>query len=256
MTLIAMAVHDTDENQRTAFTERTLNSLLVQLRHHDRLFVIDNGSCQATKSILASKARWLKVITNENNVGTANAINQAWKLREPDEFLVKMDNDVIIHDHKWIDTLEKAILRQNQTPKPLGICALKRKDLDERPDRNDWFKSTLSMTPSEKGQRWIVLEHVMHCMGTVQMYNPRLIDAIGGLVQPGIYGFDDSLAAVRAEVAGFSSAFVPHIEIDHIDPGGDSYTKWKQDYAGSRMQAYQTMRAEYIGGIQSIFHPL
>ena len=251
-----MAVHDTEENGRFAMTERTIQSLVRQLRNHDRLYIIDNGSCQATKDFLLGMSRWLTVITNPENVGTAKAINQAWKHRTPGEYLVKMDNDVIIHDHNWLSILESAIYRQHTSEKPIGICALKRKDLAERPERTDWAHSELVMTQSDMGEKWIVVEYVAHAMGTVQMYNPQLIDIIGGLVQPGLYGFDDALAAIRCTLAGFYSAFVPGIEIDHIDTGNDVYVKWKQSYAGSRISLYHKLRQDYIDKKTPLYEPL
>ena len=53
MSLISMAVHDTVENGRTEFTRRTLESLsdTVDWENH-RLFIIDNNSCEKTKTLL------------------------------------------------------------------------------------------------------------------------------------------------------------------------------------------------------------
>ena len=51
MALIAMAVHDTVENGRSKYTEKTLRTLLDTVDWHDhRLIIVDNNSC---KDILA-----------------------------------------------------------------------------------------------------------------------------------------------------------------------------------------------------------
>ncbi len=263
MALIAMACYDTVENKRSEMTKKTLQYSLRWLRRH-RLFIVDNGSCQETKDIIHEHKDWMvrnegpadiTIITNETNLGTAAAINQAWKHRNPGEHCVKIDNDVWIHKgpfcKKWPDELETAI---NRDP-TIGICCLKRKDLEERPDHeNMWFKSELKMLPHKPGERWIVVEKVLHCMGTVQMYNSALLDKIGFLYQPFIYGFDDSLAAARAEIAGFYSCFLPHIDIDHLDHGGTDYTKWKSDVAGQYMQQFSDIRDEYYSGKRSIYY--
>jgi GT2 family glycosyltransferase len=257
--MIAVAVFDTVENERTWMTKETLLSLnkTVDLNKH-RLFVIDNNSCQATKDLLIRLQEFIKftLITNTENVGTAKAINQAWKLRLPGEHLIKMDNDVVIHQAGWVDLLEEAISR---APDQLGIVCLKRKDLDERPYFQDdhWAKSFLHMLPQEKGQRCIIIEEVKHAMGTVQMYNSALIDKIGGLYQmEGLYGFDDSLSAIRAKIAGFISAFIPYIEIDHIDPGNTVYQKEKEEMAGKLIELYSKTVQEYKNGTRDIYHPL
>jgi len=260
MALIAMAVHCTDTNERLQYTKRTIRSLeeTVNWLHH-RIIIIDNGSNQETKDFLYGWYEYYpyaKVITNEVNVGTAAAICQAWRERRPSEKVIKMDDDVEFGEKNWLEQMEDAMNRMNDTDTPAGIVALKRKDLDERPDRTDWAHSELIMTPSNKGERWVSLERVNHCMGTVQMYNPRLIDVIGGLYQEGVYGLDDSDAAIRCNLAGFHNYFLYHIPIEHIDSGGTDYAKWKQDYAGEKMAAYQQRINEYVEGTRSIYHPL
>ena len=126
MSLVAMAVHDTDENQRSEYTYQTLYSLrrTVDLHKH-RLFVIDNNSCRRTKEMLEvmSKERHHKftVITMPENVGTAGAINQAWKHKRTGENLIKMDNDCVIHSAGWVDEMDRAIERDPN----IGIIGLK-----------------------------------------------------------------------------------------------------------------------------------
>ncbi len=253
MALIAMAVYDTAENQRSKFTKVTIESLLetVDFNQH-RLIIVDNASCEETKELLRkySAAQSIMVITNEVNVGTAKAVNQAWKYREPGEHLIKMDNDVDINYVNWIEELEEAIERDPS----IGIIGLKRKDLMENPFRNDMFKSELRMLPQERGQRWIIVEEVQHVMGTCQMYNYRLIDKIGGMYQMGgIYGFDDTMAAVRAKVAGFKSCFLPHIEIEHIDPGDNPYQKEKEKYALGMMDKFNEEKNLMLTGQKSVY---
>lgn len=267
--LIAMACYDTVANARSQYTKATLISLAntVDLTKH-RLVIIDNGSCQKTKDIifnfinrirhdekmyLATDQENITVITNDDNKGTATAINQAWALREIGQAVVKIDNDIVIHQPLWIEDMQEAIVRSESTSQPLGICGLKRKDLAESPHRTDWAHSQVIQLPHEPGQRWMYAEYVQHVMGSCCMFSPRLIEKIGGLVQNGLYGFDDSLAAVRAQVAGFYCAFIPYIEIDHIDPGDNPYLAEKQRYAGERMDWFHKVRKEYIDGVRDVY---
>lgn len=203
---------------------------------------------------VAGKA--LEVIYLEKNVGTAKAVNKAWLSRKPGEHVVKMDNDVVIHYPGWANVLEDCISRDPQ----IGIIGLKRKDCIESPFRGDFYKSELKMLPQQPGQPWRIVEMANHVMGTCQMFNSALLDKIGYLYQPGLYGYDDSLAAVRCQVAGFYSCFYPHIEIDHLDPEGvnmaqDLYTIWKQKMAGKDGAEYQRLKDEYLTGKRPVWEP-
>ena len=188
------------------------------------------------------------VITNDVNVGTAKAINQAWKFRKPLEHLVKMDNDVQINYIGWIDELEEAIERDPQ----IGIIGLKRKDLMENPYRSDMFKSTLQMLTPLHGVKWVIVENVDHVIGTCQMFNYRLIDKIGGLMQPGIYGFDDTLASFRSKIVGFRNCFLPHIEIENLDVNENPYWLEKRNLAMKDMNTFNKMKHDIESGILAI----
>ena len=252
MALIAMAVWDTVENKRTAYTARTLESLRDTVSGKHRIVIVDNGSCDETKRILHlySGYHGFSVITLPENIGTARAVNKAWQLREVGEHCVKMDNDVVIHSKGWADELEEALRRDPS----IGIIGLKRKDCWENPaHENTFYRSSLAMLPHVAGERWMVIEKVRHVMGTCQMFNSALLDKIGYLYQPRLYGFDDCLAATRSEVAGFYNAFLPHIEIDHIDTGATEYQGWKEKHSGEDMHAFNQLTQQYRTGQRPVY---
>lgn len=247
--LIAMAVYDTVENNRTWMTSATLESLwdTVDWDKH-RLIVSDNGSCPATREMLT---KWpARVLYNGRNLGTARAINKAWHLRKPGEHCVKMDNDIRIHQAGWADWMEDVFDRDPT----IGICGLKRKDLYESPFTEGPYKSTIRMLPHEKGQRWLIVEEVNGVIGTCQGYSSALLDKIGYLTQPGIYGFDDSLASVRARVAGFKRVFLHGFEMDHLDPGGDAYCQWKIDQANEHWPTFNGEVALYECSVKDVYY--
>lgn len=254
MALIAMAVYDTLENKRTGLTIRTIQNVFetTYVDKH-RLIVVDNGSCKLTVDALTkmSDKDEFKVIFNDKNLGTAEATNLAWKERRPGENAIKMDNDIEIRQKGWVDRMEEALARD---PK-LGIVGLKRKDCWENPAHEDpFYKSELVMLPHNPGEEWIVVEKVNHVMGTCQMYSSALLDKIGYLYQPKLYGFDDSFAAIRCKIAGFYNAFLPHIVIDHIDPGTTPYQKWKENHAAECWGDYHKAMAGYQNGTKSIYY--
>lgn len=260
MALITMAVYDTVENKRSEYTYKTLVSLskTVDWTKH-RLIVIDNNSCKTTKNILAGYEAhgWLptipgiQIISLDKNYGTAGAINRGWQLRKPGENAIKMDNDVVIHQAGWIEDMEEAIRRDPS----IGIIGLKRKDCWENPlHDNPFYQSEIRMLPHEPGQKWMIVEYVNHVIGTCQMYSDALLNQIGYLYQPKLYGFDDSFAAVRSHLAGFVNAFIPYIDIDHIDAGDTPYQKWKEDHAGSCWEEYHKTIAEWKAGKRPIYY--
>jgi GT2 family glycosyltransferase len=262
MSLIAMAVHDTEDNGRTSYTDKTIESLLktVDFDKH-RLFVIDNNSCRATKDLYERLVTYwalnkfpfshLNIIYNTENIGTAKAINLAWKQRKPGEHCVKIDNDVVIHSKGWVEEMEEAIEREPI----LGQVGLKRKDCWEFPEHeNKEHRSKLIMLPHIAGQRWIVVEQSKHIIGTCVMHSAALIDKIGYLYQPGLYGYDDVLMSWRSNLAGFACVFLPHINIDHIDTGGTEYQGWKERHSGQYTKQVSDIVDQYISGAKSLYY--
>lgn len=257
MSLIAMAVYDTEENKRSEMTQKTIYSLCetVDFNKH-RLIISDNGSCEETQDFYRSLpgVRFGKnipvLISNNLNLGTAEAINQAWQYRQPGENAIKIDNDVIIHQPGWVDLMDEAIARDEQ----IGIIGLKRKDLLQSPDSKEW-RSELLLLPHEPYQKWIVVERTADIMGTCTMFSSALLDKVGYSLQPGQYGFEDNLFCHRSHLAGFYNCFLPSIEIDHIDTGGATpYQQWKEKHSGENFKEYHKMVHAMINGNMPIYY--
>lgn len=254
MSLIGMAVYSTKENQKDDCLHKTLASLhkTVDFKKH-RLILSVNAFTDKTTDLLKYYA-WIieKVIYNETNIGTAKAINKAWALRNPGEHAIKMDDDIVIHSAGWIDQMELAIA----TDPFIGQVALKRKDLIEYPGHTDPdYKSFLRMLPHTPGHPWQIIEAVKHCIGSCVMHSSALLDKIGFLYQPSIYGFDDVIASHRAHLAGMYSCFLPHINIDHIDEGKTPFQPWKEKHAGEHMEEMVTLVKEMYLGTKPIYYP-
>lgn len=251
--LIAMAVYDTEENGRTALTEQTIFSLLqtVDLSQH-RIIIVDNASCKETKAALAYHALngKLTVLTNTENVGTAKAVNRAWKTRRPGEHVVKMDNDVLFEWPGWADAMVECFDRD----KTLGEIGLKRTDLAESPYATESrYVSHLYMLPHEKGQHWWVLELAKSIIGTCVGFSSGMLDRLGYLWQPGLYGFEDCDISERAKLAGYKIGFLCNFPIQHIDPGGNAYFTWKQRHVNPLFEVYDKTIALYKKGSLKLF---
>jgi GT2 family glycosyltransferase len=255
MALLSMCFHDTEENKKTITSGRCLESLAntVDLTKH-RLFLIDNASNEATKKLLESFSKAhpnVTVITNETNIGTAEAINLGWKSRFANENALKIDNDVVWHSPNWVDLMEECIARDPN----IGIVGLKRKDLCEKVTHpNEDYRSELIQLPQNAGEKWLVVERARHIIGTVQLYNHKLLEKIGYLYQPNLYGYDDVLASWRSHVAGFKNVFLFQVEIDHIDEGNTPYQGWKERHAGEVTQEVIRLSNGYLQGTEPIFY--
>jgi GT2 family glycosyltransferase len=157
----------------------------------------------------------------------------------------------VIHSEGWIEVMEDAIRRD---PK-IGIIGLKRKDCIENVNHPDnYFRSTIHQLPQQPGERWIIVEEAHHVMGTCQMYSSALLDEIGYLWQPKLYGWDDVLASARSRAVGFKNVFLPHIEIDHIDEGATPYQSWKERHAGEDVEMINKLMTGYIDGTTSTYY--
>jgi len=148
--------------------------------------------------------------------------------------------------------MEEAIRRN-----PLiGQVGLKRKDCWENPEHeNPDYKSKLIMLPHTPGERWMVVEQAKHIMGTCVMHSAALLDKVGYLYQPSLYGYDDVLMSWRSNLAGFITCFLPHIDIDHIDPGGTEYCDWKRRESGEVTNQVIELVNQYISGEKSLYYP-
>lgn len=248
-----MAVYSTPENGKDEYLEQTLDSLrnTVDFNKH-RLILSVNSYTETTKQIFWEFEGIISsIIYNENNIGTAEAINKAWRLRLPGESAVKMDDDVLILSTDWLYLMEEAIKRDPS----IGQVGLKRRDCWENPaHENPFYKSELIMLPHEPGELWITVERCSHIMGTAVMHSSALLDQVGYLFQPGVYGFDDSFMSLRSNLAGFKNVFLTSVDIEHIDRGDTGFQKWKENHASSCWEKYHECVAEYKSGKRSLYY--
>lgn len=252
MALIAMAVYSTEENGKDDYLNQTCSYLknTVDFTKH-RMFFSINAKTNYTKGIINQWLPHSSIQESSNNIGTAEAINKCWHYRVPGENCIKMDDDVIIHHQDWIYLMEEAIRRD---PK-IGQVGLKRRDLVESPWNTDsFYQSSLEMLPHQPGEKWITIENVNHVMGTCVMHSSALLDKIGYLKQPKLYGFDDSLASLRSRLAGFKNVFLTAVDIEHIDPGTSPFQKWKENHASECWKQYHEIVSDYQTGKESLYY--
>ena len=248
-----MVVYVTEDNNKADAFAQAINSLLLSVdwRKHKIILSINGCTEQAQHQIDIYHHIFHKIIYNEGNIGTAAALNKIIALRQPGEHVIKKDDDIYVYDAGWVEQMEEAIARDPQ----IGIIGLKRKDLIQSPYHPDPnYRSDFVSLPHEPGQRWITVERTNDVIGSCTMFNSALLDKIGYSRQPGKYGFEDSLMCHRSHLAGFYNCFLPHIEIDHEDPGGTDYQTWKEKHSGEMFGEYHKLVHAMIQGIEPIYY--
>ena len=245
----------------------TIDSSLIDM------WIVDNGSQDGTAGWVrefAEKHDFVHAILLRKNLGTAVALNLAWREARPGQHRVKADSDIVINTPGF---LERA-LQVFQCTRNVGIVGLRRKDLIERPDHPDpFYRSRISVVPLETGD--LVLEACHHVMGSWTLYNAAALPRFGYLYQMqdqgNLYGYDDALACFRMHALGFVTVFLRgwfqdgqfvEVDIDHIDPGEGNdpeswnaeYTRWKQSSAWDWMERYKELASEYQEGKRDPFY--
>lgn len=239
-----MPIHDTEENGRFQYTYNAAGRLALQSDFLRQVIFVLNGCCkESTDYILKVKKQWRNItaISLSENIGTAEAINAGLTLREPGEHAIKIDNDTTINDHNWMLVMESVLNNPN-----IGVACLKRKDLQDRPGHPD-YPTTLGLIGGG-AERWTAIEMCDIQMGTVMGMSGKLLDKVGNMWQPGLYGFDDYDMCLRSKFSGHTNCYIPGIDIDHLDTGGTPYTDWKVKCAGEGWEQMQERARFYENG--------
>lgn len=99
---IAIATRD-----RESLLRQTLELLFENTSVGYELFVVDNGSTDGTAEYLAGAAEAhpeVTVVRNERNLGVARAVNQGWYRATHKDYLVRLDDDVLLPEG-WAEDL-------------------------------------------------------------------------------------------------------------------------------------------------------
>lgn len=248
-----MVVYSTEENRKDEYLAKTLLSLqaTVDFTRH-RLILSVNGRTDKTGDIVKCFGNIISdVIGNLENLGTAEALNKVIALRNPGEHVIKIDDDVVIHNGGWADLMEECV----SVDPTIGVIGLKRKDLIQTPWHPDpQYRSELVLLAHTPGHKWLTVERTPDIIGTCTLFNSLLLDKIGYSRQPGKYGFEDNLMCHRSHLAGFYNCFLNHIDIDHIDEGAPSYQEWKAKHSSELFPEYHRLVHAMIKGEEPIYY--
>lgn len=256
-----MASYVTETNNRLDYAKETLNSLIatVDFNKHE-LFISDNGSCDEMVEFYKEFSivfgcifpdENLTISYNGKNLGTAEAVNLGIHTRKPNQYVIKIDSDIVVKQQGWVEEMEECFERYPN----LGILGLKRTEVTQHPKHeNEAYRTTLEFLPHERGESWVVLEICEDIIGSCTMFSPQLLDRVGYMYQPERYGWDDVLFCVRSLKAGFVNAFLPHIPIVHLDDGEGEYVRQKQKEAEKTSGVFGEIAEDYKSGVRDIYY--
>lgn len=234
--LLAMITYN-----RCEYTKRAVAHLLDTMLGRAELYIVDNGSTDGTAEFLAQLPIGfpeVHLVLHPTNLGTARAINSAWKNRTRGQVCAYMPNDVEIADADWLQHAQDAF----RAYPDVGTINLKwARVVYSLNNPNPALRTTLA--GQVQGADGVVhaLEECLNPFGAALVANPALIDRIGGFNQPDLYGWDDILYLVRSKVAGYRNVFLADCGVNHFDDGSvqgntQEYLEFKkrQAYAGQQ----------------------
>lgn len=214
--MIAQCVYCTEENGKLSQLKLCHESLLDTCDlENNRLLITNNSTYKPAVDYLNSISHKNIIVRQlKQNIGTAEGINLSMIQRRPKEYVTKIDDDLTWDNNGWFELM----VDQIESNPNIGILGIKRDDV---------YGELI-----EDGD--LLWNHDI--FGTCTMYNWRMIDKVGGLVQFSEYGFDDSIFSVRSEASGFRNAFMKNLRIQNIDTKETEYTEWKKREAGLYLQ--------------------
>jgi GT2 family glycosyltransferase len=231
------------------YTFQCLRSLWrhIDVERHE-IIVVDNGSSDATATLLSRLDGLVRVITNVTNQGFGPACNQGAAIARG-QYVVFLNNDTIV-DRGWLDNL----ISTAETNPAAGAVGSMLLDPDRRlqeaggiiwQDGNGCNYGKGS--PAELGKFQFARE-VDYCSGSSLLVRKDLFDRVGGFDQryaPAYYEDVDLCFSIRA--LGFRIIYQPQSSVVHFEGvtgGTDPRSGYKRYQEINRLKFLDKWRDE------------
>lgn len=204
-----------------------LESLLPQLPDDSEIIVIDNGSTDATKSLIRDQYGYVSLIENKENRGVGPARNQGLRIAAGDYILV-LDIDTVAKPNA-ITSLCEGMDRYPQ----IGLSGARLVDIDGKLQYTcrmfpTIFSKLLRQMPEEWQNRLLRKEelrdwphtterYVGYVIGACQLIRKSAMDEIGVYDPRIFYGPEDVDYCLRLWKAGWRVHYNPNAEFTHIE---------------------------------------
>jgi len=196
-------------------TQACLDSLRATISPDDEVVVVDNGSGDETGKRLHFYP-WVKVVSNDNNLGFAAACNQAIEVSSS-EIVVFLHNDTLVPP-RWLDRL---------------IAPFADADVAATGGMSNYTSSTMQLARGvsclagdlaqlrEASTAWARLHHAS-LRGVEYLAEPCIavrrsaFEAVGGFVgEPGRYGFEYEILSSELALKGWNLVVTEDVFIYH-----------------------------------------
>jgi GT2 family glycosyltransferase len=197
-----------------------LDSLRTQLRKPDEIILVDDGSTDDTLSMVEKSYPEVHCIRLESNRGFAAAVNEGVR-RSTGTYVALLNNDTLT-DKAWLRELETTLKEQLS----VGFCASKMLFAD-RPDTINSIGVGFTRAGmagdigygQKDGDKFRQSRPVFGACAGAAMYRKAMLDDIGLFDEDFFMWYEDVDLSFRAQLAGYSCAYVPTAVVYHVGGG-------------------------------------
>jgi len=204
-----------------SFLPVCLDSLKSQSFRDFEVIVVDNGSTDNSRDLLASKYKWVRVVPLGKNEGFAGGCNHGISSSHG-RWVILMNNDTEAHKD-WLKNIAVAIKNKPE----YSFFATKILRFDKRDildGTGDFISRSLfvfrfGQFDTDQGQ-YDGLGEIFSPCGASAVYRKTMLDDIGLLDEDFFAYLEDIDLGMRAHISGYKGFFIPDAVIYHI--GGAS----------------------------------
>jgi hypothetical protein len=200
------------------YLDRCLSSLRDQTYGDLEVIVVDNSSSDGSVDYLRERFPWVRVVTNEANLGFAGGTNRGI-LQARGEYILTLNNDTWA-DRSFVERLAKPMTADGA----VGMCASKMLFPDGRINSTGICLSRSGaawdrgMFEEDRGQYDLEVDIFGPCAGAA-LYRKEMLVEIGPFDEDFFMFMEDVDLAFRGRLAGWKCLYVPEARVYHIHGG-------------------------------------
>jgi len=203
-----------------AYIKDCLNSLREQLLKPDEIIVVDDGSTDGTATTVEISFPEVRCIKLDSNCGFAAAVNAGIR-QSGGTHIALLNNDTRV-DKAWLQQLKRTLEEQPS----VGSCSSKMVFAD-RPDVINsvgvgFTRAGMAVDVGyghKDGEQYSRPRPIFGACAGAAMYRRALFDEIGLFDEDLFMWYEDVDLSFRAQLAGYSCAYVPTAIVHHVGGG-------------------------------------
>jgi GT2 family glycosyltransferase len=215
------------------YLDRCLSSLRDQTYEDLEIIVVDNSSSDGSVEYLRERFPWVRVVTNEANLGFAGGTNRGI-LQARGEYILTLNNDT------WADiSFVERLAKPMKADGAVGMCASKMLFPGGRINSTGICLSRSGaawdrgMFEEDRGQYDLEVDVFGPCAGAA-LYRKEMLDEIGLFDEDFFMFMEDVDLAFRGRLAGWKCLYVPEAWVCHIHGGTAGFGSDLSVYYGNR----------------------